>query len=117
MEASVGKRELPWADGSFRRKKGASMARWKLPSENGKSWDSKDLQGQPLQEHARLVAVALEGIARVSKVLVALGLIEAERGGVAGPGGEPEEIGAFRADQDLGPGEQLLADPLPQERT
>jgi hypothetical protein len=69
------------------------------------------------QEQAGLVAITLEGIDGGSHVLVALGLIEAERRRIAGPGGEPKEIGSFRAGQGLGPREQLLAEASPQEGT
>jgi hypothetical protein len=75
------------------------------------------LAGERLQEEAHLVGVVLEGVDGGAQILVALGLVEAERGRVAGPGGEPEAIGSFRAGQGLGSGEELLADPLSQEGT
>lgn len=77
----------------------------------------KRLGGERFQKEARLVAVSLEGVDGGAHILVALGLIEAERGGVAGPGGEPDEIGSFRAGQDLAAREQLFAEALPQKRT
>ena len=72
---------------------------------------------QPLQEDAGLVGVFLEGVGGASRVLVAPGLVESQRVGVAGPGGEPEDFRAMRRGQGLRPGEQLLADAAPQEGT
>src|SRR5436305_9384677 len=72
---------------------------------------------QPLQEDAGLVAVSLEGVDRASHVLVTPGLVEAQGVRVAGPSGEPEDFRPLPRGQGLGPGEQLLADALPQKGT
>src|SRR3954464_5526857 len=71
--------------------------------------------GQPLQEQTRLVGVALESIDGGADVLVAPALVEAQGVRVAGPGEEPERLGAFRHSQGFRPGEELLADAFPQE--
>src|SRR4051812_28781609 len=71
--------------------------------------------GQPLQEQTRLVGVALESIDGGADVLVAPALVEAQGVRVAGPGEDPERLGAFRHSQGFRPGEELLADAFPQE--
>jgi iron complex transport system ATP-binding protein len=79
------------------------------PGDSPRFCTSLAARPQVLHQQPVLVHLVLEPVRAWAEVAIALARVEAERAMVARPGGEPQQVGAFRGADPLGLGEQLRA--------